>query len=70
MMELGRDVAENAVTTLLAEERARYELEFSKKGKEPPPEEMASQIASHMNFVAAEAALKRMDNVLATIHEG
>ena len=64
MMKLGRDVAETAVSTLLAEEKARYDLELSKKGKEPPQDIVASCVSSYMNFVAAEAALQRLEAVL------
>lgn len=65
MMELGRDVAEKAVTTQLGEEKARYDLELSKKGTEPPQDAVAARISSHMNFVAAEAALQKLELLLA-----
>ena len=65
MMELGRDVAEAAVKTLLDQERARYDLELSKKDREPPQDDVASCVSSWINFISAKAALQRLRSRLA-----
>ena len=51
-----------AVKKLLAEESARFELELSKKETEFREEEVATCVASYMNFVAAETALQALQN--------
>ncbi|KAI5116211.1 hypothetical protein M0805_005927 [Coniferiporia weirii] len=70
MMELGADTALNSVDALLDAERLAYELELSKKGTEPSQTNVASAVVTHMNFVAAEAALHRLEAELSSLHDG